>query len=156
MSDKKNKGGRPRRVFTAKEVNDNSILAGTVSTKKITKPSLTADSVSTKKITKPSPHCRFFFRDGLGEVQSPQVQSPNPRGAEDKGGGNRFKVDDVVSVKRSDGNWYLGTVMCVNLNGTYDIVFLNGDSRTNVPEESIKENQENQDLLQKFNSQASI
>ena len=95
----------------------------------------------------------------MGEVQSPQVQSPNPRGAEDKrrgggggGGGNRYKVDDVVSVKRSDGNWHLGTVMCVNLNGTYDIVFYNGDSRT-VPEDLIEENQ---DLLQKFNAQANI
>ena len=35
----------------------------------------------------------------------------------------------------------------------FTIDFFNGDSRPNIPEESIKENQ---DLLQKFNSQASI
>ena len=73
-------------------------------------------------------------------------------------GGNRFKVYDVVSVKWSDGNSYLGTITGVNLNGTFDVDFFDGDSLKGVPGDLIEKNeiQANQDLSQKFNSQANI
>ena len=74
----------------------------------------------------------FDFGD-LSEAESGDEECPEEIQQNRKADASmKFKEGDVVKARFQQGCWYLGTVLCENLNGSYTICWKDGDDNDRV------------------------